>query len=353
MVKASYTVESYLAPLVRGIRETLAEHCENGERVVYLSRGIICRFEVSTEKKADGSVPVVRAKGVIARGGFEFRSGGDGAVFSCTFYDDAEDMFHQFALIMSSFRGPAGYRPAYLDGLYDIDPAGLSPAGPAGYAPYKRADDIQYLLGKRLAGLCVREVCGKFTVIVYSENSRATAGFRAENIPVYRRLLDEFKGVCGVTDATLLYVRAGARGFAFFYAEGRGFFYNTGDGGAAFLKRESAHIAGLLRLALERVTGGAKRPAAEHGYEYRAAADGGYTLYVDGRRTEMRISMSVVLKGSKSAPGISKDLGLIAFAEGGKKTMRQYKSLEDAFEGELELALGMSGDADTFQSIFT
>jgi hypothetical protein len=310
----------------------------------YLSRGLLCRFEFGIDQPEGGVLPVVRAEGALGKGLFSFSSGMDGALFSCTYYDDAEDMFHQFALVMAAFRKTAGFRPAYIDAVYDID-AETPPISAANYKAYTGPEsrNIQKLLRERFAGICAREVCGKFAFVVYNENSPAIEGFCQQNIPVYQRLLGEFQKLYNVKGASLLFVRAGRRRFVLFYVKDKGLFHCTGDGSALFLKKEGDYLTELLQITPDYALAGGKSRFTDHFYEYREADGDNWALFVDGRKTNMRISMSYMLKGSLP---VSNNLRPVCFARGGdedgKEGMRQYESLDAAFKCELERALDVA-----------
>lgn len=343
-----YRVENRLKPLADGIRDALLNRCKPGERIAYLSKSVLCRFEFSMAAPAEGGAPDILAEGTLGQGLFSFRSGAAGDVFSCSYYDDAEDTFHQFALAMASFRKPAGFRPPYIDTVYGIDAAALAPVGPSNYVPYNGAESrrIRRLLRDRFAGLCIREICGKSALIVYNENSPVREGFCERHIPACQKLAGGFKALYNAAGATLVFVRTGNKQFAFFYAANGAFFHCTEDGSALFLKREAGYLAGLLQITPDYALRGDKNPFPARSYEYRET-DGGFALFVDGKETEMRIAQSFAMKGSLAARGAPGSLRAVWFAQGGgangdgKKTMRQYASIDAAFTGELERALAV------------
>jgi hypothetical protein len=238
-----YEAETYLDPLVGAISDTLANHCRKGVRIERSLKQAPFWFKVS--KKSGGEV---KAEGVLGKCNFIFRSGGKGASFSADQYQDVENTFRQFAIMMDFYRRDLGLEPMDFDSLYEIAEADSPPVGADNYAPFDGADigDLQDVLGKKFTAAAHREISGKYSIIVYSENVQATKYFYEKNIPVCQKFLGAFQDLYGHKDSMLVCVRKGREQYVCFYVEERGIFCNTEDSSRKFLEREHGILTQIL-----------------------------------------------------------------------------------------------------------
>lgn len=314
------------------INDTLLNHCKKDE-FIRRSRNNF-RFKVSGGKE---SVPCLKAEGGIGDYKFEFLSGADGASFSCEAYDDAEEMFCNFAMSLNFYRKSMRLPELDFAAVYDMVETDSPPLTAGSYAPFTGAHALDKLLGKKFDGVALREIMGKLGVIVYSENARITECFYKKSIPVYQKFLDDFSRLYGFDGAMLVCVRGGGSQHVFFHVKRKGLFVNTEDGSGNFLKNNRSRLKTMLSGVPEAVIRCEKSPPPNYISEYRKTENAnGYTLYVGGKATEMCIYR--VQLGSDSIPVDGVPMPLCWFAEGGQEeAVRPYKTLNDAFAGEAAL----------------
>jgi hypothetical protein len=340
-----YEIESYLADVVELVRDTLLNHCDGRLEVKHTEdKTMVFWFNVSEESGEDGS-PVVKAEGKIQKGKFRFRSGKDGASFSCAYYDDPEDVFHQFVAQLNFHRRSLRLKPVDIDGLYDIAEAAVPPVKADNYVLFTGADieDLLALLSGKFAGAAIREICGKYSIVMYAENARITKYFCAKNIPVYQKFLGDFKNLYGFKDPALVYVREGEKQHIFFYVQEKGLFYNKEDSGGVLLEEEHSHLSAVLATTPEYIVRGEKGPPANIDCEFRLQENTyRYVLHVNKHPTEMLIYRATLARSPVPTPIPDMEslvpVGYIWFADGGdQETTRRYETLEAAFQGEMEL----------------
>jgi hypothetical protein len=240
-----YKAEPYLDTLVGAIRGTLADHCEKDVLIERSIKQAVFRFTVP--KPARRNSPV-KAEGILGKCNFIFRSGGKGTFFSANRYDDPENTFFQFAIMMDFFRKDLGLAPLDFGGLHEIAEADSPPVGADNYALFDAADigPLQTLLDKNFPGRAHREISGKYSVTVYSDNARASKYFPENNIPVCQKFLGAFQDTCGYKDAMLVCARKGKEQHSYFHVKGTGTFYNTLDSSRAFLEQEQGVLKAIL-----------------------------------------------------------------------------------------------------------
>jgi hypothetical protein len=242
----AYEAESYLDSVVECLRDTLVNHCKAGERIQRSIRQLAFRFTVVKNTRRKSSL---RVEGGLGKCNFIFRLNDRGAIFSSDYYSDAENTFRQFVAMMDFYRRDLGLEPIDLDSICEIVEEDSPPVGAGNYALFDGADSgaFQDLLRENFTALAHREISGKYSIIVYSENARATKYFCRKNTPVYKKILEAFAGFYGFKDAMLVCVRRGKEQHIYFYAQDKGIFYNTQDASQAFLEREHGFLAELLK----------------------------------------------------------------------------------------------------------
>jgi hypothetical protein len=242
-----YKVESYLEPMVNVIIDTLAHHCKKGEWIDHpIGQAVTFKFMVSKQKSRAG--PVLKAEGRLGKCKFIFRSDGRGAVFSANYYQDTEDTFRQFVVMINFYRKDLGLESLDYDSLYDIVEEDSPPVGADNYALFGGADikSLTGVLSRDFEDRAHREISGKYSIIVYSENARTINTLYGKNIPVYQKFLGAFKEFYGFNGAMFVCVRRGKEQHIYFYAQGKGIFYNTQDAGKEFLEQEHGVLTKIL-----------------------------------------------------------------------------------------------------------
>jgi hypothetical protein len=250
-----YQVESCFDPVVDSIRDTLLYHCEKGVWIKMPVRRAAFRFKVFEDTIRGIRGPAVKVKGILGKCNFTFHSGRDGASFPADYYGDAENTFRQFVVMMDVYRRDRGLEPLELDRICDIAEKDSPPVTGDNYAFFAGADSgtigaFQDLLDRKFAGTAHREICGKYSVVVYSENSRATEYFCVKNTPVYQKFLGTFKALYGFSDVMLVCARRRREQYVYFYVRGIGTFYNTEDSSKVFLERKHGLLTKLLLSAI-------------------------------------------------------------------------------------------------------
>lgn len=185
------------------------------------------RQELSTTITLEGDEgsPIIRAEGLMLGVGFTFRSGPEGSSFSVSNDGrdavDAEDAFHQFAMLLHFHRKSRRLEPLDYDRFYDIHREDVPVVRGDNYSllPGEDLKDFLDLLGGRTGGICMRNVAGKYSIIRYSENARITESLCRENIPVYRSFLEDFRRFYGFTDGVFVFCRRGKEQHVFFYSK--------------------------------------------------------------------------------------------------------------------------------------
>jgi hypothetical protein len=243
-----YRTETYLDGLVGAISDTLANHCKKGVKIERSLRQAVFWFKVSPHSRGDGAV---KAEGVLGSCQFIFRSGKRGASFSADHYDDVENTFRQFAIMIDFYRRDLKLEPMDFDSLYEIAGEDSPPVGADNYAPLDAADAgaLQNILGKNFTAAAHREISGKYSIIVYSENAPATKYFYQKNIPVCQQFLGAFKDLYGYKDAMLVCVRKGREQYVCFYTAEKGIFCNIEDSSRSFLEQEHGILTQILSIS--------------------------------------------------------------------------------------------------------
>jgi hypothetical protein len=241
-----YRVEKRLDSLVGVINDTLENHCKKGVLIERSLKQAVFRFMVSQKKTKNG--PAFRAEGVLGKCHFIFRSDSKGASFSSDQYNEAENTFFQFAIMIDFYRKDLGLETIEFDSIGEIVEQDSPPVRTDNYALFDEADigDFQKILDKKFYGAAHKEVSGNYSVIVYSENARITKYFCEKNISVYQKLLADFKTFYGFKDAMLVCARKGNEQYVYFYAKEAGFFFNTQDAGGEFLKHKHGALTDIL-----------------------------------------------------------------------------------------------------------
>lgn len=247
-----YEIESYLDPVVACVRDTLENHCKKGKRIEHSIGETTFWFKVSKNKRRDGDGFVIKAEGKLGKCNFIFRSGGRTDSFSSDYYTDAENTFRQFILMVNFLRKTLGLEPLDLDELYDIVEEDSPPVSADNYAFFIGSNlrAFRDILRRKFTGAAHREFAGKYSIIVYSKNARATKYFCEKNTPVYRKFLEAFVAFYGFEDVIFVCARRGREQHIYFYVKGKGVFCNTEDSSRAFLEEEHETLTEILSITL-------------------------------------------------------------------------------------------------------
>jgi hypothetical protein len=243
-----YEVENYLEPVVREICDTVVNRCEKGVRIdTPMGPGFTAWFKVSNDTASDGRGTVVRVEGVSGIFRFRFRSGKDGFTFAVENYKDPEHSFYHFISMIQIYRDNAGLGTMDIDYICDITEAGSPAVAPNNYAAVTGAAfaDMQRTLGRKFSALTFRSINGKYIITMYSGKSNSR--FLPDRcVSVCQKFLGDFKRLYFFDDAMLFCIRTGGKQHIYFYVNGIGLFYNTGDSSRAFLENECHYLTGTL-----------------------------------------------------------------------------------------------------------
>jgi hypothetical protein len=341
-----YTVEECFNEALRGVCDTLVNHCEKDVRVeMPLGPNHPAWFMAAN---GTGEIPggyAVKAKGASGVSNFRFCSDAGGAVIYVKNYPQAKLIFIDFIRIIQAYRKTKGLEPLNDDFLYSAEER--KPAVTVGnYTAMtdERFDGFRDTLHSKFSGLSANMNAGKYNITVYAKND-APALPPGTRHPLERKLLLDFKRDYAFDDAVCLAIKTDREYYTYFSVKGIGLFYNNENSSREFLEREHREIALLLTL-LPNQSVIDKLDKAESGVtkfdlEYRRMSAGEYRLHINGKETKMRISaMYPVSTSSAGKPVKASGQPMLWIGEGatdGRREGRYYQSLDAAFQGESAL----------------